>query len=197
MSKNLVYVDTETTGLDPLVCGLVQISMLFEKDGEVVDTYDSKVNCSTYTRDVAVNQTALDINGVKREDIESFPSVQQVVAEIGAKLYKNYGKTKVKLCGFNAVSFDQYFIKEMYRQTAWDYDEFYHYKIVDIFEAVKWLQYVELIPKTFKQRLVTLVEEFGLATVSEIEKHAHDSLWDIHMTRELSLYLKEKVCNTK
>lgn len=193
MSKNLIFVDIETTGLDPISNGIVQISMLFEKDGEVIDIYDSNVDCTTYTRDVAVNQIALDINGIKIDEIESFLSVQEVVAEISAKIYKNYGKTKVKLCGYNNTSFDKYFIEEMYKQTAWDYDNFFHYKQIDVFEMVKGLQYLGLLPQTFNQRLETILEEYKLATIEDIKAKAHNSLWDVHMTRELFYYIQKEL----
>ncbi len=194
MKNTLVYYDLETTGLNPETAGIVQIAMLFEKNGEIVDTYNSMVDCSQYGRDVSIAQAALDINGVKREDILTFPSPQQVVAEIGLKLMKNYKDNKVKLCGFNNTSFDKYFLQEFYAQTDYDYDKFYHYKQIDVFEVLKGLQYLKLVPHTWNQRLVTFLEAFKLASVDEIEKNAHDALYDVQMTRELFYKVKELIC---
>jgi len=193
MKNSLVYYDVETTGLDPKTAGIVQISMMFEKNGEVVDVYDSMIDCSKYTRDVSIAQKALDINGVKLEEISTFPSPQQVVAEIGAKLMKNYKDNKVKLCGFNNTSFDKYFLQELYNQTDYDYDIFYHYKQIDVFEALKALQYLGLMKATWNQRLVTFIEGYGLDTVDNIEKKAHNSLYDVQMTRELFYYIKKEL----
>ena len=185
--ENIVFYDMETTGLDASTNGTVQIAMLFEKDGEIVDTYVSNIDCSQYLRDVAISEKAMEINGYKVSDIPTFPSPQIVVDEIARKLYKVYGKGKVKLCGFNNTSFDKFFLKELYAQTTKEMDKYFHYKQLDVFEVLKGLQYLQLIEKTWNQRLVTYIEHFKLADVDEIESNAHDALWDIHMTRELML----------
>lgn len=193
MKTNLIWYDLETTGLEADVHGVVQIAFLFEKDGELVDKYVSKINCDTYSRDVGINQTALDINGNTVEQILTYPSVTTVLDEIQVLLRKHYGTHKAKLVGFNNTSFDKYFLTELYNTAGRKADDFYHFKQLDIFEAVKWLQYTGLIKSTFNQRLVTLLEEFGLASVEEIQAHAHDALWDVHQTRELSLYLANQI----
>lgn len=185
----LVSYDLETTGLDHKVNGVVQIAMIFEKNGEVVDAYNSYVNCATYKRDVGINPVAMGINGIKVEDIESFPSVQQVVAEIGAILIKHYGSYKCKLQGYNNTSFDKYFLQEMYEQTDYDYDVFFHYKQLDTFEVLKWLQFNGLIPKTFNQKLVTALVEYGICSQEQVDDNAHDAFFDIHMTKELDKWL--------
>ena len=188
--EDLVYYDLETTGLDAQTNGIVQIAMLFEKNGEIVDSYKSYVNCAAYDRDVAVSPKALEINGVKLEDIETFPIPFDVVFEIDIILRKHYGDRKVKLCGFNNTSFDKYFLEEFYKQAGSNYDKWFHYKQLDVFEGVKILQYLHVLPKTFNQRLVTLLDEFGVDTAESIAENAHDAMYDVEMTRNLLYHIK-------
>lgn len=189
--EDIVYYDLETTGLEAKKNGIVQIAMLFEKNGEVVDAYESKIDCSSYQRDVAVSPKALEINGIKLEDIPTFPKPIKVIMDIEAKLYKYYGNKKVKLCGFNNTSFDKYFLEEFYLQANSNYDKYFHYKQLDVFEGVKMLQYLHVLPDTFNQRLVTLLDELGIDTTENIAENAHDAMYDVEMTRKLLYYIKE------
>ncbi len=196
VKESVVWYDLETTGLDYLIHGVIEVALLLEKNGEIVDKYVTKVNCNTYSRDVGVNKKALEINKTELKDIYTFPPVQEVVKVIEQKMYKYYGKKKVKLVGFNNTSFDKWFFEEMFLQANVDgikYDKLFHYKQIDIFEMIKYVHYIGLLPKTFNQRLVTLIEAYNLASVSEIEEHAHDALWDIELTRRLSDYITSQL----
>lgn len=191
--EDVVWYDLETTGLDYRTHGVIEVAMLFEKNGEVVETLVTKVNCADYARDVAVDPKALEINKTKQEEIEKFPALKEVLQNITRKLYKVYGNKKVKLVGFNNTSFDKWFLEEMFTQGGDAFDKYFHYKQIDVFEIVKGLHYMQILPRTFNQRLVTIVEEYKLATVSEIEENAHNALWDIYMTKNLLTYIEEKL----
>jgi len=191
MSKNLVWIDLETTGLKPKHHGIIEIAILFEKEGEIVEEWVSKVNCGEYDRDVAVDPEALRINGNKLEDIATFPLPIAVHNEIRAKLAKHYGSEKVSIAGYNVSVFDKPMLEDFYASNNEEYWYYFNHKPIDIFEMVKGLQYMGIMEHTWNQKLITIVEEFGFATKDEIEEKAHNALWDIQMTRKIYLMIKE------
>lgn len=186
MKKGLVWVDLETTGLEAGHHGLVEIALLFEKDGEIVDKYSSKVNCGAYaTRDVACDPTALRINKTTVEEIAHFPEPQKVLNEIDELMHFHYNGTRVGLAGYNVSSFDKLFLEDFYKSNNAEYWKHFHHKPIDVFELYKCLQYMGVMKPTYNQKLVTLVSAFGLAEQDEIDNQAHGALWDIEKTREL------------
>jgi len=189
MDKNLVWVDLETTGLKPKHHGIVEIAMLFEQGGIIVEEWSSKVNCGEYNRDVAVDPKALEINGNKLEDISTYPTPFEVHKEIKAKLAKYYGSEKVSIAGYNVSSFDKLFLEDFYTSNDEKYWYYLNHKPIDVFEMVKGLQYMGVMDHTYNQKLVTVVEAFGLASKAEIDVNAHNALWDIQVTRKLWLLL--------
>ena len=190
-SKDLVWIDLETTGLDPKVHGIVQIAMIFEVDGKVVDSYSSMVDCSSYDRDVGVNQVALNINNVKEEDIPTFKHPKDVLNDIRAKMNQWYGSQRISLGGYNVSSFDKLFLEDFYKSNGEEFWKTFNHKPIDVFELYKVLQHMGVMPHTYNQKLVTLVKEFGIATDEEIADNAHNAIWDIEVTKGLYDYARD------
>jgi len=190
--QDVVWVDLETTGLKAGHHGIVEMAMMFEKDGKIVEEWSTKVNCGEYDRDVACDQVALNINKTKLSDIAGFPLPTVVLEELDHKLVEHYGRTRVGLAGFNVSSFDKLFLDDFYKSNGWNYWQHFHHKPIDVFELYKCLQYMGVMPHTYNQKLTTLVQAFGLATQAEIDEQAHGALWDIQMTRQLWLLVEDK-----
>jgi DNA polymerase III epsilon subunit-like protein len=67
----LLYFDTETTGLDPIKNGLVQLSGIIEIGGEVVREFDFTM---APFPDDQINESALEVIGKSKADIELYES---------------------------------------------------------------------------------------------------------------------------
>ena len=69
--KKVLWLDVETTGLDCRKHGLREVGFIIEIDGAEVDKGVFKINPFTYTtRDVEIDDYALEISKVSIEDLE-------------------------------------------------------------------------------------------------------------------------------
>lgn len=73
LPTSYVVVDTETTGLDPETCELVEVSALKVVDLVPVDSYSTLVACDH------VNADAMRVNGITAKMLEGAPSAQEAV----------------------------------------------------------------------------------------------------------------------
>jgi len=69
MSHKILYFDTETTGLNPITCGLIQFSCIIEVDGKPLSK--GNMHIAPFHTDL-VEPSALAINGHSVETIKSF-----------------------------------------------------------------------------------------------------------------------------
>ena len=113
--KKVLWLDVETTGLDCRKHGLREVGFIIEIDGAEVDKGVFKINPFTYTtRDVEIDDYALEISKVSIEDLESYDSSSYCFKELMKKLVKYVNVNDKNDCfviaGYN-VAFDIGFIK--------------------------------------------------------------------------------------
>ena len=123
----LVFIDTETTGLDPVRHGIIQLAGIVcaeAPDGTLTELETFDWTCAPYPSDV-IEKSALDVNRRKPEDIAAFDSPVAVHANLTALLARHvdkYTKTdKAWFAGYNA-NFDAQFVREWFRKAG---DKFY------------------------------------------------------------------------
>ena len=81
-----VYIDTETTGINPKDNGLIQISGMIEIDSQMVKEFDFRVKPFLGDK---IEDEALKVNGITREDLEKFESPDLVFEKLIA-LFNQY-----------------------------------------------------------------------------------------------------------
>ena len=87
--KKVLWLDVETTGLDCRKHGLREVGLIIEIDGVEVDKVVFKINPFTYTtKDVEIDDYALEISKVSIEDLESYDRVSYCFKELMKKLVK-------------------------------------------------------------------------------------------------------------
>ena len=107
MSLNTVFVDCETTGLDPESCAIIQLAAI-RKDGTTFVK-----NLQPHPGAVIVDK-ALQVNGMTREQLLIFPT-----SDIVAKEFLEFLRPqapKIILAGHNVIAFDVPFLKALYRR---------------------------------------------------------------------------------
>lgn len=77
--KPLLFIDTETSGLDPEANDILEIALIYVEDGVPVYHYDSLVKME---RPENAHPKALEINGYDAVEWEGAPSIVQVLHEI-------------------------------------------------------------------------------------------------------------------
>ena len=115
MSK-LFFYDLETTGTRYWKNGIHQISGAIMIDGEIKEKFNFKVKPH---KDCVIEDEALAVAGVTREQIALYPEMSVVYGKIISMLSKyvdKFKKTdKMYLVGYNNASFDNQFFRNFLR----------------------------------------------------------------------------------
>ncbi|MGE4420561.1 MAG: exonuclease domain-containing protein [Sulfurimonas sp.] len=189
---NIIHWDTETTGLNNKVHGIISLSYLIDIDGKVVHRGKLTMNPLSYDRPVnKVSPKALEVNGYKESHLTDFPDAKAQCANFISVLNKYIDRFDTKSyfipAGFN-VQFDNGFIQEWFKVCGYDsYGQYFTYKSLCCFEAIKWLQYLGKINTGPSQNLSSCCKAIGLNIT------AHDSSVDIESTRDLFYKIKELI----
>ena len=189
--KKVLWLDVETTGLDCRKHGLREVGFIIEIDGAEVDKGVFRINPFTYTtRDVEIDDYALEISKVSIEDLESYDSSSYCFKELMKKLVKYVNVNDKNDCfviaGYN-TAFDIGFIKEWFKEMGLldSYKDLFHYKSLDVFSIVFALRHIGL-NSAENDKLETICNYFG------IEIDAHNALSDIEATKKLYELICEK-----
>lgn len=189
--KKVLWLDVETTGLDCKKHGLREVGFIIEIDGVEVDKGVFKINPFTYTtKDVVIDDYALEISKVSIEDLESYDRVSYCFKELMNKLVKYVNVNDKNDCfviaGYN-VAFDIGFIKEWFKEMGLQdsYKDLFHYKSLDVFSIVFALRHIGL-NSAENDKLETMCNYFGIGI------EAHNALSDIEATKKLYELICEK-----
>lgn len=118
----LLFFDLETTGTNPGKNGIHQISGEIVIDGLTKEKFDFKVRPNP---NALIEQQALDVAGVTREQILAYLPMDEIYRQFVAMLGKyvdKYKKTdKFFLVGYNNASFDNQFLRGFFLQNSDQY----------------------------------------------------------------------------
>jgi DNA polymerase-3 subunit epsilon len=186
--KKVLWVDTETTDLDPIRGGIIQIAGIIEIDGEAVEEFN--FNIAPFPGDI-ISPKALEVNKHTTTEISAYPAPLQQKAALETVLSKYRDKfdkngEKFFLGGKN-VRFDLDFIASWFNKCGDKYlGSWINWRTLDPQPIVYIANYQgKLDLPNFK--LTTLCEHFGVKLEA-----AHDALADIRATRELfNIVVKE------
>ena len=189
MSK-LFFYDLETTGTNPGRHGIHQISGEIVIDGKTVETFDFKVQPNPKAQ---IEDAALAVGGVTREQIMAYPPMGQVYTQLVAMLSKyvdKFDKTdKFHLVGYNNRGFDDNFLRGFFLQNG---DKF--------FGSFFWADSIDVLvlASTFLADRRAELQNFKLATVADflgIDTTAgklHDASFDIFVTKAVFDFIMSK-----
>ena len=186
----LLYLDTETTGLEPPRNAIIQISGLIEIDGTIVREFDFRLRPHL---DALIEQQALDANHISREELldptrlEPIDAYKKLKSIFLTYIDKYNKEDKLYLVGQN-VHFDYGFLLELWKRNGDMYlGSFIHYHKIDLIALTATARLAGILPKDKAPslNLATLSKLFGLG------EQQHDSLDDIKKTREIFLRMVE------
>jgi len=182
MSK-LMFFDLETTGINSEKNGIHQISGQIVIEGEVKETFDFKVQPGA---DAEIDQAALDIAGVTKEQVMSYPPMKDVYSELVAMLAKYVDKfdksDKLFLAGYNNVGFDNQFLRNFFLKNKDNYfgSWFWSNSIDVMVLASQYLIDRRVGMENFK--LLSVAKAFDIAIDDE---KLHDATYDIYLTKSI------------
>ena len=182
MAKLFLF-DLETTGVNPGKNGIHQISGEIIIDGISKEKFDFKVRPNPQA---IIEQAALDVAGVTKEQILAYPPMSEVYSKFTAMLAKYVDKFKPTdkffLVGYNNASFDNQFLRGFFLQNGDNYfgSWFWSNSIDVMVLASQSLMDKRAGMENFK--LATVAKAFGIEVA---EEKLHDASFDIYLTKRI------------
>jgi DNA polymerase-3 subunit epsilon len=181
-----VFIDTETTGLYHNFNGIHQIAGVIEIDGKIVDTFNYNVRPK---EGCVIEDEALKVCGVTREQIDAYPAMQDVYAEFTTLLSKYINKfdrsDKAFFVAYNS-HFDWCFMADWFKDNGDKYFcSFFFSNHVDIMTlAGVFFQSIRSQMKYFNLMYVAnTLKSLGLIDMELDDEKAHDALFDIIVSK--------------
>lgn len=186
MSK-ILWIDTETTGVDPEKNAIIQLAYIVEIGGGIVEEGNFLMAPHAGS---TVEKKALEINKRDIVEIMQYPHLKDTMKDfkmILAKYVNKFNKLdKFVLAGYN-IAFDEQFLRAAFTRTkdkffgSW----FFWPKCDCVTYVSRYIAEKNLRLKNYK--LSTLCEHFN------IPLDAHDALNDIRATRDLYSILRHSL----
>lgn len=173
----LLYIDTETSGLDPIADAVIQIAGIVEIDGEVKEEFELKTKPH---KGDCVSKQALAVNGVKFEDLQTYPEPAVTYGKFKSILDKYIDKydrkDKFYIVGQN-VPFDYEFLRWFFRKNGDHYlGSYIHYHKIDLIAITTIMKIAGRIS------LENMKLESVMAAL-DLGKQTHDALDDVRAVR--------------
>jgi DNA polymerase-3 subunit epsilon len=175
----LLFLDTETTGTLPDKNGIIQIAGIVEINETVKEEFNFKVK--PFESQI-IEDAALAVNGITREQIAEFPEPVEVYNKVLAifdKYINRYNKQdKFDMVGHN-VQFDYSFLNEWFLRNGNKYLYAYiNYGRIDTVGLSAALRSTGLM-KVENLKLASVAKHFS------IELNAHDAMSDVRVCRDI------------
>ncbi len=176
MADRLLFIDTETGGLNPKKHSLLSIGMAVWQDSEIIDSQEVLINDGK----LSVTEEALSINKIviEKHKLSAIPP-RKAIDEILSFLTTHFPETrKITLAGHN-VHFDIDFLKLLFYQNNEDFSEFFSHRIIDTSSILYYLYLAGHI----KHRAISSDDAFELFGIKVEGRHT--ALGDAIATAEL------------
>lgn len=175
-----VYIDTETTGLDPSTCSIFQIAGII-KQGQVEEEFNFKLK--PY-RGEQITKEAEIKTGVTNEELATYPDQAEVFASfinlLNHYINPNDWDDRAFFIGYNA-GFDMDFIRSWFMfNNNTNFSKYFYYPAID----VMYLASFALIGERKNMRNFKLSTLYKYLTGKDLEG-AHNAMADIEATKEL------------
>ena len=184
----ILWVDVETTGLDAIKNGIIQLSCIVDIDGEIKDTLNLFIK--PFDNDEIVPE-ALEVTGIKIEDLKGFISPNDALLKLQTMMSKyvdKYKRNKIKndkfYWGGHNTQFDMNFVQEFFKKCGDKYfGSWFNYRQID---TLRMADFLVFSGKNFGES-----HKLGdLCKIGNIKLQAHDSMSDITASREIAYRFK-------
>jgi len=180
----ILFFDVETMGLDYKLHGIIQLGVIVEIDGKVVDLKNFFMKP---WKGKEIDPTAIEAHGKSPEMISVYPEPKDVHKELIKFLSVHVDQfkkdDKFYPAGYNA-SFDYQFLSQFFKDAGDKYfGSWFNHRILDPLAILRIANVRGKINVT-NFKLETVCKHFN------VEIHAHDAMSDIKATQQLY----HKVC---
>lgn len=186
----ILWIDTETTGLDFEKNEIIQLAMFFEcTEKQVKQVFDLKIRPTNFKD---ISEEAIKTHGISIKEMKSFPSASEVYSHLKEILYKwvdpRKKETRITLGGQN-VTFDSIFIDNFFKRNG---DPYWRAFVTPgVFDLKNYTLQYEL----FHEKKI--FDSYSLSSVCEVLGvklvKAHDAMSDILATRECCIKIWNEI----
>lgn len=132
--NKIIFIDTLTTGMDPIRCGLYRIAGIVTYDGVEQERFDIRMRPFLSAR---INEQSLWIGGETRQSISGYPSEKEALESFLSVLKHHVDvknpNDKAYLAGFNVASNDTHFLREWFRRCGNErFRDYFHVQAFDL-----------------------------------------------------------------
>ncbi|MCQ2595118.1 MAG: 3'-5' exonuclease [Treponemataceae bacterium] len=180
-----LWIDTETTGLEPADSGIFELGAILVENGNVICERCFFLNPLSDV--IKYHEDSGAIHGYSENQIREFtPESEQVVniADFFREARNFNQPEKMIIAGYN-VSFDIKHLKAMLGRYGYRLEDYFSDVVADVFLQVKKAGMQKALPYLPNRKLETVATHLGV-----ILKNAHDALADIKATREVAIKLR-------
>ena len=164
MPDRLLFIDSETGGLDPGKHSLLSLAMVVWEDMEIIDSQEILINDGI----LSVTKEALSVNkiDIEKHKQSAVPSAQ-AMDEILLFINKHFPRQrKITLAGHN-VHFDAAFLRSFFSANNKNFSEFFSHRIIDTSSILYYLYLAGHI----KHRAISSDEAFELFDIKVEGRH--------------------------
>ena len=180
--NKIIFIDTETGGVNPEKAALIQLSGIIRIDKKDVEKFNFYIKPFENSE---VNEKALEVQERTLEELKTDKYVEEKEVykqfiKLLDKYIDKYDKTdKFIVAGYN-VRFDVDVLKAFFQRHGNNFlFSYLDSSMLDPLYSIRLLQIAEVLPVLENNKLETWCKHFG------IELKAHDSLEDIEATKKL------------
>ena len=184
---NVMWCDTETTGIEVENSGAFEIALLLAIDGEIKEERTFLLN--PLTEKIKYSEESGKIHGVSEEKIRSFEPfnvvITRIIAFISLSIARFCPNQKLVFAGYNC-NFDWKHLKALFERCNYKIDDYFD-KQYDVYEVVKKAGWKRAIPYLENLKLVTVCKSLGVEL-----NNAHSAMADIKATRNVAIELYKR-----
>lgn len=188
--NKIIFIDTETGGVNAEKSALIQLSGIIEIDGTEKEKFNFYIKPFENSE---LNEKALEVQGRTLEELGTEKYINESIIykkflEILDKYIDKYDKNdKFIVAGYN-VKFDIDILKALFERNNNKFlFSYFNSSMLDPLYSVRLLQVAGMLPVLENNKLETWCKYFN------IELKAHDSLQDITATKKLIEKLVELI----
>lgn len=182
MSRKFLFLDTETTGTDPIKNAMFQMSGIIEINGEIKDRFS--FNMKPFEGAI-IEESAMKVNKMTPEIINAYPPSSEIYKQFIAVLNKYVNKfdknDKFFIVGYY-VHFDSDFLRKFFEQNNDKYYGSYFWSNNIEVSTLAGLALVDERPALKNFRLSTVAQYIG---IEHKEEETHDASVDIQITYDM------------
>jgi DNA polymerase-3 subunit epsilon len=183
----ILFIDTETGGVNPQEHSLLSIAMVVWKENTIVDAVEVLINEQWGVS----TPEALAINKIKLSEHYKMADLPHIaISKMDVFLNKHYSPNeKITLAGHN-INFDINFIMRFLLNHSYNYNDRFSYRSIDTATILYYLYLAGRI----KQRTLSSQEAFDLFGIKNIDRHT--ALGDARATANLFTVLLKIITKT-